>query len=731
MSRARLAHVIAVIAALMLTGTTAVRAQSPIIVTTNADDGPGSLRQALASAAVAGGPVTIQFDPDVTGTITLLTGQLVVSGHVTIQGPGAKGLTIDGNGSATHSRVFLIPYGSTVAISGLTIANGSLNSVANSQSGGGIKNDGTLQLSDCTISANFASGLDVGGGGIYSTGTLTVTDTTISNNTASGVGGGGILSIGSTTITRSTIENNISGFSTNFAHSGGGGIFADGLQEGCMLTITDSLIADNEEATGGAGLYISGCTVTMTGSTVTGNFSDEAPPGGAGGIENHGTVTLVNSTVSNNQGTKGGGIWNVGVMNLYNVTLAENEGGVGGNLFNDSQAILTVKNTVSANSISGGDCVSFGTLNNDGFVNFSTDNCGIAWMTVPSTGPGGINLGALQDNGGPTPTHALLEGSVAIDTVTVCNGPDGNPLTVDQRGTSRPQGVACDAGAFEKSVAAPPPAPLLTSTPSNPTNVTTAIFKFSDTDQSATFACSLDGAPAVACTSGVTYTVGDGGHTFAVAAVNAAGASTPAAFTWTVDTIPPSITITTPGSGASYWLHAAVDASYACDGTGSAVQACAGPVANGAPIDTSTVGTHQFTVNATDAAGNSASAPVAYTVLYQFNGFSAPLSNPPIFNSVNAGASVPLKWVVEDGLGQPVTTLTSVQITATEVACSAAALSVSVASAGTTTAEALQNFGGGAYQFNWHTPKSLAGSCKALALDLGDGAQHQALFVFK
>ena len=63
-------------------------------------------------------------------------------------------------------------------------------------------------------------------------------------------------------------------------------------------------------------------------------------------------------------------------------------------------------------------------------------------------------LGPLQDNGGPTMTHALGPGSVAIDHIPAvdCVDADGAPLTTDQRGVTRPQGDACDVGAVEMEV---------------------------------------------------------------------------------------------------------------------------------------------------------------------------------------------------------------------------------------------------------------------------------------
>ena len=80
------------------------------------------------------------------------------------------------------------------------------------------------------------------------------------------------------------------------------------------------------------------------------------------------------------------------------------------------------------------------------------DTCGFDQATdQPAAGQ--LNLGPLEDNGGPTKTHALLENSVAIDQVPEADCVDGagEPLGVDQRGEPRPAGVSatCDVGAFE------------------------------------------------------------------------------------------------------------------------------------------------------------------------------------------------------------------------------------------------------------------------------------------
>src|SRR5947208_11910976 len=121
----------------------AVSAHANIITVTNTNDsGPGSLRQALTDANDGD---TIEFA--VTGTIGLTSGELLVDKSITVSGPGAENLAVNGN---NQSRVFHIASGQTVTISGMTITNGHV-----SDSCGGIYNDhAVLTLNGCTISDN-------------------------------------------------------------------------------------------------------------------------------------------------------------------------------------------------------------------------------------------------------------------------------------------------------------------------------------------------------------------------------------------------------------------------------------------------------------------------------------------------------------------------------------------------------------------------------------------------
>ena len=197
------------------------RATTVIVSNTN-DNGPGSLRQALADAN-DGDTIDAM---GISGVITLTTGQLLVDKSVTINGAGAGVLAIDGN---TTSRVFQTATGETVSISGLTIRNGQggeggailnadtatltiINSTLNGNTagfGGGVFNSGTLTITNSTFSSNMASE----GGGIYNSGggVLTISNSTFSGNAVSETGGG-IFNIGTLQVANSTVSDNSAAF---------------------------------------------------------------------------------------------------------------------------------------------------------------------------------------------------------------------------------------------------------------------------------------------------------------------------------------------------------------------------------------------------------------------------------------------------------------------------------------------------------------------------------------
>jgi hypothetical protein len=206
---------------------------------------------------------------------------------------------------------------------------------------------------------------------------------------------------------------------------------------------------------GGSGLFITnpGTTVTLNNCAVINNATIATPTVGGGIVVGTGSALQMNNcTVSgNNSSFDGGGILNQGTLAINACTIVNNSAPGGGGGLETITNTTTLRNTILAgNSGSSGPdgYTPLGFINSEGYnLIGSTANCTI----VPGTGDvmgfsfASLLLGPLQNNGGPTQTHALLPGSPAIDAIPGCNG---SPAT-DQRGIARPQGTACDVGAFE------------------------------------------------------------------------------------------------------------------------------------------------------------------------------------------------------------------------------------------------------------------------------------------
>ena len=359
------------------------------------------------------------------------TGDLDISDDLTINGAGETDTIIDAN---EIDRVLHIIGSVIVEIYGLAIKNGGGKAPFN---GGGIFNEeGTVTLTNSTISNNFAFEGLAGGGGINNVGIMILINCNISNNFGvsppggEGGGGGGIFNRGKLTLNNCIVSNN----------SEGGGIF----------NLVGTVILDNSTVStnefGGIRnssiLSIGRSTITMTNSTVSGNTGE--------GIDNVSSImTLINTTVS---GNTGGGIRSSGIspkLSLINSTVSNNSADEGGGIYRIGGGTLTLNNCiVSMNH--GGDCGGPTPITSLGY---NLDGDGSCNLTQPHDLPNSDPLiGPLADNGGPTLTHALLSGSPAIDAADPNNCP---PPITDQRGEPRPVDgdgngvIICDIGAVE------------------------------------------------------------------------------------------------------------------------------------------------------------------------------------------------------------------------------------------------------------------------------------------
>ncbi len=410
--------------------------------------------------------------------------------------------------------------------------------------GGGVfsyKAEQQLDLGGVTFSGNKAQ---FGGGLFYRDGGLvTIANTTWSGNAAFYDGGGvyiqsGALPINGGSLAGNTCVRNGGGLAigqeggATLAHTDITGSSADGNGAGAWvqgrLAIEDANLIANEttsDTSAGGGILNDGGTVTVRRAVFSANTAADG-----GGVANRGTLAVDNSTFSGNLGTRGAGLHAAASANttLASVTFngnilevrvpeptpepdptdpplaghgssqprpgrswshdradgtdqadrADQANGAGGAIFNAAGGTVTLQNTLIGASVELENC--FGMLTSAGYNADSGRSCGL-------TGTGDrTNLDAqlepLAENGGPTLTNALPQGSPAIDAGNPagCKGTDGAALAVDQRGFPRVvdgngDGTArCDIGAFEYGMTVPtatatgptPPGPTLTPTPS-------------------------------------------------------------------------------------------------------------------------------------------------------------------------------------------------------------------------------------------------------------------------
>jgi len=415
----RLLIIIAVLAAVIMLGGPVPTVQAATITVdgttcTLADAITAANTDTATGGCTAGsGADTLNLLVDVTLTSALPQ----ISSPITIEG---NGNTIARDGAASAFRILDVTGGGNLTVNKTTITGGSVVG-----DGGGIyvscassTSCGSLAITNSIIEKNEANptGALGNGGGICfeGTGVLSITDSTIRNNMANGFSGGGGLfyyndqgvQAGPVTISGSTFSGNTSTYS--FADGGGINLGGDSTAGTVTANISNSTFSGNSTQGRGGGLFMgasdnAGVTlaVNIDSSTFTGNTV------GSGTVENTGP--------------------NIGVvLGVDEVT---------------AQVDLT-------NTILDGGCGNYFAANADVFTslghNLSSAAAGTSCILtqptdLPNTNP---QLGPLQDNGGPTQTHALLTGSPAIDA-------GDTTLITDQRGIARPQGTTDDIGAVE------------------------------------------------------------------------------------------------------------------------------------------------------------------------------------------------------------------------------------------------------------------------------------------
>ena len=437
-------------------------------VSTLADSGAGSLRQAIADANALAGADTITFQASVTGNITLTTGDIDITDSVTIDGPGAAALSVSGNDA---SRIFYIyspnPAPIDVTISGLTLTDGRsfVDSDVIASRGGAINTVGeNLTVEESVVKDSEAGG---DGGGIASTGAaLTLRDSTIRNNhtyvasSNQGGDGGGVFANDSTHVLLDTVTLHL-----NAAAFDGGGIEVRAPQSGAEVTIVESTLHQNSSGArghltapfpnhnGGGFSFESVPDFTILRTTMSGNTANYS--GGAGGrlLDSQGHIENSTFTTGYNSGARpGAGLG----MESSDVTITHTT-------FADNFALTAYNQQGNGVHAAAGSTVdvSNSIFHNQGGDDLYIENgstIALRYTYVRDAGnaviqdnggniidpPSSTVFGPLQNNGGPTQTR-LPQGVV----VNAGDPAFTAPPATDQRGLARVNGGRIDMGAVE------------------------------------------------------------------------------------------------------------------------------------------------------------------------------------------------------------------------------------------------------------------------------------------
>lgn len=417
-------------------------------VTTTADSGPGSLRQAIADAS-SEDTVSIGVEGEI-----ILNSGLVIDKALTIAGHGAHVLSVKRGATAPEFSVFRItaPH---VTLRHMTIANG------RNMGGGAIDcNQGGLIVEACTFTGNTAR--RYGGGAVYlrDSGVFYLRGCIFEDNLGMGTDGGGGV-----TVEGGTASIDDCHFIGNESDSNGGGGLS--VVRGGEVTITRSLFKDNVASLneGGGGIMVEDGSVVLRESTLWGNkvtrpvqpgFS-HYPSGGGLLIQEGGNAEIVNCTFSGNTSTSKGGAIQVnagGSMRLLcsTVTLNGSESIAAGGL--NSEGDSKIGSTILSGNVGASPIDISGTVSS---LNYNLVGEEAGEVFARSRDQRGImnpGLLPLGDYEGPTPTHpptdrnlrVLGNGSASFPDVTIETDQNGAPRT---RYLSYPSSGGTDVGAVE------------------------------------------------------------------------------------------------------------------------------------------------------------------------------------------------------------------------------------------------------------------------------------------
>ncbi len=437
----------------------------------------GEISDNIGTGGNGGGGIYSQgANADVTLTGTLMSGNTTVGAGGAIRnqtsGSGTGGFfTIVDSIIERNSAIGINGHGGAIEDSGrMSISGSTIRHNTTSGDGGGIRSSNGsgrfLTITDSAIHDNAAganggglrmsfsdinlSGLQVhdnsatNGAGIYIATTssdhlVNLSDCSLQGNEASGDGGGIFNGRATVNISRCRIADNVAG-------GRGGGLLNSNV---ATLTLTDSTVDGNTATLDGGGAYTATFLV-LERSTVSNNTSETGHGGGIMNTQVGARVWAVNSTISGNvaggEDSAGGGLHNTrpgsDIIKLSLVTVTGNQAATAGGIYNDPDSAFRRSVELDNAIVAGNDGGDINDFFDDLGYNLIGDGTGITATTSFMANP---RLGALADNGGPTPTHALNLDSPAIGAGDCVGGTIGE----DQRGIPRPQLGACDIGSFE------------------------------------------------------------------------------------------------------------------------------------------------------------------------------------------------------------------------------------------------------------------------------------------